>query len=444
MVNIFGIASGFDSGAMIDAILQAKSIPISQLQSDKGGVETKISKLATVKSAMAELATALEGFQEMSDVLALTAESGDETIFTATSTGDSVPGTYTVDVQTLAVAEKNRSDAFANTDTVKEGTLTIAVDGGDPVDITIEDGDTIQDVAAKITSSGAGVDATVIFDGADYHLQVSAKDTGYTTAAASDAIVLTESYTGGAGKELALSELTTAVNAQIELDGLTISSTSNTVTGMLEGVTLELEALGSTTLTVAKDKEAIKENIQAFVDAYNNAHGTIADELKVSETSDRSQSLAGDTLLQSMKSALSTAIGTQVGGLAGAFESLAEIGITTDAAGKLVIDDADLDAAMDSDMNAVGDLFSADDIGLADTLLAAMEPYTQDGDGLLDLREDSFNDQIGRIDDRIETLELRLERLHDLLVKQFTAMEQVMNQLQAQGSALNGLLLPAG
>ncbi|MEZ4265427.1 MAG: flagellar filament capping protein FliD [Myxococcota bacterium] len=442
MFNILGLASGVDSGAIIDALIAARRVPITGLQNSRSQVETKISKLGTVTSKLATLKTSLEAIGSRNDILALTANSTNGDVMSAKADSTAASATYAIDVTALARGEKNRSAVFGSRDAeVTAGTLSIAVNGADAVDVTIEEGETLTQVADKITKTGAGVDATVIHDGSGgYYLQVTQRGTGHTTAAASDAVVLTETSSGAGGQALGLTEISSAQNAAFTIDGLAVTSQTNKVTGAIRGVDLELFEAGTTTLDVANDRTGTKENIKAFVDAYNDVIGLLRDELAVDEETNRQTSLASVPSVRGLRSDFVTMISGAISGATGAFKALSQIGIRTDGTGKLSINDTTLDAALDKDADSVADLFVLEDSGLAATLLKKIDAYTDSSTGLFTMQKKSFSDQIGRIDTQITTLEDRLEQMNSRLVQQYTALETATAAIQTQGNALAGLL----
>ena len=441
-MNIFGLVSGMDTGSLIDAVMQAQRIPILQIQARQSGVESQISKLGEITSKVNDLKTFLEDLQERQDIIALTGTSGDEDILGVTADSDASPGAYDIEITQLAAAEKDRSAAFASRlAEVKAGTLSIAVNGGAAVDVAIAEGDTLQDVVDAINAADAGVDASLIFDGTSTYMQLVAQESGHTIAGdPSDAITLTESYTGATGTELGLAEITQAANALFTVDGLAVEQQSNTVTEVIAGVTLDLVATGSTTGAVAKDKVGTKENVEAFVDALNDVIKLVRDNLKVTEYTNRQSSLAGDPTIRSLRSELIEVITTEIEGLDGPFGALSQIGITQDATGNLKIDDDELEAAIDQDINALSDLFVHADTGLVDSFLERIEDYVDETDGFLTMREEALESQVDRYDERMDRLETRLEGVQTRLERQFSAMEQIMQQLQTQGSAMISML----
>ncbi|MCB9728888.1 MAG: flagellar filament capping protein FliD [Deltaproteobacteria bacterium] len=442
MFNILGLASGVDSGAIIDALLAARRVPIDSLQNSRSQVQTKISKLGNVTSKLATLKTAMETLGSRNDILSLTANSSNADLVSASADSSAASASYAIEVTALARGEKNRSAVFDSRDAeVTAGTMSISVNGGTAVDVTIEEGDTLTQVADKITSASAGVDATIIHDGSGgYYLQVTQRGSGYTTANASDAVSLTETSTGASGQALGLTEISTAQNAAFTVDGLAVTSQTNKVTDAIRGVTLELFETGTITLDVSNDRAGTKENIKSFVDAYNDVIGMLRDELAVDEDTNRATSLASVSAVRGLRSDFVSIISGAVTGASGAYSSLAQLGIRTDGTGKLAINDGVLDAALDADPDAVADLFVQQDTGLAAALTKKIDLYTDTSTGLFTLQKKSFNSQIDRIDDQITTLEGRLEQMNTRLVAQYTALETATASIQSQGNALAGLL----
>jgi len=431
-----------DSGKLIDATLNARRGPIRSAQKRQAGVKAQISATSALIGKLSTLKTTLEDLAENKDVLALSATSGDEDVLTVSATGDSSPGNYLLQVSQLANSEKNRSmTTFADKyDEVTAGTISIAVDGEEAVDITVEEGDDLKSVVDKINASDADVHASLIFDGTNYSMQVVNTATGYTTDSADDALVITESYTGGAGQQLNLAQITQATNAEFTIDGLAIVAQDNSVADALEGVTIDLKEPGSTYITIDKDKEGTKENLQTFVDSYNEVMSLIKKEMVVEEGQDRSKKLAGEPFLGRLKADLQDIVAKEIEGLTGTFESLAMIGISTDTKSKLTIDSDDLNDALDKDINSVGEVFTFEDSGVTAALLEVVDRYVDGSESILEERKDAFQERVDDYDERIEDLEDRIALLKIQMTKRFTSLEQTMSALNQQSSALVSLV----
>ncbi len=439
--SVSGIVSGMDSKGIINALKGVKEIQINQLKSQKSNISAQISKVGTIKSAMNELAEFLEDFQTDDEVLEFSGTSTDEDILTVSTGGNAKPGSYNIGVAQLATLEKNRSQAFpSELGEVREGTITLTVKDEDPVEVEITEGMSLTEVANAINASDAEVFASLINDGVQSYLQISAKETGHVIGGdPNDAIIISENYTGTEGAELNLTQITTASNAMLNIDGLDVQQTTNNVSEVLEGVTLELKEPGTVFVKVEPDKAKTKENLQAFVDKYNAAFEPIAKELKVTEDTNYSRSLAGDASIKRLKLALQTAISKQVPGTTGTWNALSDIGISTDPTGKLTIDSDDLDEALDKDIAGIASLFTVDTEGLSDRLTLVMEPYTEDLEGIFKAKVDSFNDRIELLDDEIADQRFRIDKMVLRLTKQFANMEMAIQGFNQQGGALAGL-----
>jgi len=439
-VNFSGIVSGFDTKSIIDATIKAQRQPITRLESKKSDFQNQISTLGKVTSALNELKTLMEDMQETSNVLAFDATSSDEDLLTASVTGSASQGSYELVVSELARSEKDRSVAYTSKyEPVKAGTLTLTAAGEDPVEITIEDGDTLLEVVEKINASGAKVDASLINDGTNTFLQIVATETGHEIGgAADDAILINESYTGSTGTELGLVQVVQARNAQFEVDGLPIEQRSNTVTDVLTDVTLDLKARGTVTLDIASNRDGSKEKIQAFVDKFNEIIDLIDDS---TTTSDGGRAVDSDPTLLQVRSDMRSLVASPVNEIKTGYNALARIGIrTSTATGKLEVKATDLEGALDADIRSVGRLFTLPDTGIAAQLIAKIEGYVDSTDGSLTNRKDSLNSRIDEVDKQIGRMEERVDRLSTTLQRQFTAMEQTLSSLQSQGSLLTSML----
>ncbi len=436
-----GLISGLDTGAIIDAMVQAEKAPVNLLRKTRSGVQAQISKLGKIMSALKKLGDAAEDLSTVSGVLAYGASSSDESVFTANATGEAMAGSYELDVTSLAVAEKDRSASFTSKYAeVQAGTLTIQTPGADPVEVTIDAGDTLLDVVDKINASGADVDASLIDTGSGVHLQLVAQQSGFEVGGvADDAITLTESYTGTTGQALGLAQVTTAANAQFTIDGLAVEQRTNEVSTVLSGLTISLQDTGTATLTVAKDTEGAQAKVQAFVDAYNEVMDLVGKELKVTEDTDRTESLSGDWSIRQLRGDMSAKVSSAIGGLSGAYTSLSRIGVTTEEGGKLKLDATEFAEALDRDPGAVADLFTDATDGIAARFQALVTDYTDATDGVLSHRKDALEDKTTRIDKRIDSLNDRIDRTTERLQAQFTAMELAMARIQDQSGAVTAL-----
>ncbi|HIA00671.1 MAG TPA: hypothetical protein EYN06_09265 [Myxococcales bacterium] len=433
-----GLATGIDTQGLIKQLVAIESAPVNKLKYQKKGFEAQISRIGTIKSSLLSLKSKMESMDTQKEFLSIKATSSDDDFFTATADGNASIAPYTLSISQLAVAEKNMSQAFAaTTDVVKAGTITIAVAGGDAQDITIDEGDTLADVAAKINANASGVSASVIQGATEARLILTADDTGYTVGGTvNDAIVVSEAYTGLTGAEVTLTQTTTAANAILIIDGVSVESKSNDVADAITGVTIKAVKVTTDDLTlkIEKDSEKIVETVQGFVDAFNSTMGLLNEELKVKAKTDRGASLAGDTTIRALKFALSKAVTSQITSLANnKYTGLNAIGIKN-LNGVMSLDTTKFNAALDDKLQQVSDLFTVSD-GITKGLIPITKNYAL-SDGVLAERTNGINTSIKNIDRRIIRLEDRIAKYSAQLLKQFTALESTVARLSSQGNYL--------
>lgn len=442
MVSFTGLSSGIDSRAIIDAVLQSQRQPILRFAAQRSAVQTQISKLGELLGAASGLQSLAESYTEAGDVLAYSATSTDDLIATLSASSGALPGTYALDVQSLAVGEKDRSQAFtASSAEVTQGSIEITVAGDAMVAIEITDGMTLQEVAAAINASDAAVNASIINDGTQSYLQVSASEAGHAIGgAADDAITIEEFYIGSDGQELALSQVQQASNALVEIDGLPIESRTNTLSGAIEGVTIELEAEGVVDISVDKDDAGTKENVQAFLDGINDVLGRLKSELAVGETTDRNQTLLSDPNVRRLRSDLGNVVLSSIDGFQSGYDALSRVGITLDSTGQLAIDTTEFEAALAEDPEAFAELLTGEG-GIASQLGTVLDKYTDSVDGSFATRRKALESRISNYDKTIERLEERLGSTAKRLERRFASLESALSAVNLQGSALNSLLI---
>ena len=443
MVSVSGLISGMDTKAIVSAFVKAKQRPITRMLKTKSGIGIQLSKIGSISSKMSDLKTIASGLQSVGEVLAYSGTSSNESALKVSATGAASPGSYAVVVNQLADFEKDRSAAFSGGafDTVKAGTLTLTLDTGETAKVLVEEGETLTDVKNKINAAGLPLDASIINDGKNAYLQLVSRQAGHAVGGnASDAITISESYTGANGTELNLTEISTATNASFTLDGITVEKRSNIVADVLEGVSFDLLATGNSTVTVAQNKEGTKENVQAFVDAMNEVLSLVVAELRVTADTDPMTSLGGDFTIRKLQTDLLSLVTASVPGLSSSFDALTRIGIETGSDGLLKIDSTTFDKILGSDIMTIGEIFATEASGVADKTVALVDAYTDSSKGFLKAREDALNERIEDIDDQVIKMQDRVAQLQQRLIAQFTAMEQAMCRIKTQGGALTAFL----
>jgi len=217
---------------------------------------------------------------------------------------------------------------------------------------------TLEGIKTAINNSDAGVTASIINDGSSYRLSITGTSTG-----ADNKITIQDNITkGGIGGQIALfswSESQSASDASIELDGISISKSSNVVTDVIDGVTLNLQSAGSGLITFASDTSKVKQNISNFVNAYNDVLSFIKDQFTYdSNKKTTGGPLFGNNTLMSIQQKLRGIVSNAVPGLSGSYTYLSQIGIRTGEDGKLSVNDSELSDALRDNYSQVTKLFT--------------------------------------------------------------------------------------
>lgn len=241
---------------------------------------------------------------------------------------------------------------------------------------------------------------------------------------------LTQQSGTGAGS------ITLASNASYKIDGLELSSFTNTVMA-LSGLSIKLTAEGTTTLTVAPNTEGLKTSIEAFVSAYNNLI-TVTNALtrvttSEDETSTDAGALVGDALVRSLLGSIRNEL-VQPSTGSGELSVLAQLGVTTNKDGTLSIDDAKLSSALETHYDEVQAFFVGDD-GLIPRLKSVTEPYTAPG-GLLAGRTESLQKTMTQLSEQQQALDRRIDSLTTSLYTKYNNMDILVAQLQATSESI--------
>lgn len=452
-----GIGSGLDIKSLVGQLVAAEGQPASQrFDREEAGIQAEISALGSLKGGLSDLVTKLTSLQNLDTFATRKATSADTTVLSASASSAATNGNYAIEVVKLAQGQKLSSAGFAaSTTAVGGGTLTLTTGTGNFA-VTIAAGqDSLAEVRDAINNApdNSGVAATLVTvdaagGGSETRLLLTA-----TAPGSSGAITVTASDDDGNNTDAAglsrlvydpagsgatnLNEIQAAQDAQIKIDGQTVTRSSNTISDALDGVTLNLVAAnaGSTVnVSVAVDTGAARAAIDSFVTSYNALSKTISAQSAFDSTTGQHGALLGDSTLRAVERALSRGLSATVGASGNSLAHLSDLGIAVQTDGTLSTDGTKLTAALSGDLANVGQFFGGTD-GFAVTLGAALKPYTEVS-GIFDQRTGQLNNRVSDINDGRAALDRRMSALRDRLQRQFTAMDAIVGQLQATSGFL--------
>jgi len=361
-ISSTGIGSGIDVGALVSSLVSAEGASkAARLDSREAQYTAKLSSLSTLKGAVSDFQSSYSSLKSVSTFNALTASSSDTSIFTVSASKGAEASSYGIDVTNLAVAQKLQTSsgyADSNTTSIGTGTLTFsfASDPATTTDVTITDG-TLQDIRNSINDADLGVSANIVYDGTDYEL-VLTSETGLDNK-----ITITQTSTTGnlsafeynSGTATGnLTETVAAEDAILTVDGVGITSASNTITTAIENVTLTLTGEGAgETLSISQNTSAVGTAVQSFVDGYNTLVSTLNEASSYVEGGN-SGVLIGDSTVRGIVSQLRSILNTTVGdSTTTTYDSFASIGILTKRDGTLEYDASELSTALSANATEV-------------------------------------------------------------------------------------------
>ncbi|MHC4515687.1 MAG: flagellar filament capping protein FliD [Planctomycetota bacterium] len=465
-INFTGLASGIDTDSIIKALLAVERRPITLLQQRKTSLQSQKSLFGDLNSRLEALQDAVKAIRTSGEFLEFTAGTDTDEFLTASAGPGAAKGTHTVEVLQLAQGKVISSLGKADKDTTTygTGTLQLTVKEGTPsestIDITIDSSNnTLEGIAAAINAKDAGVQATVLDTGSGaepYQLVLTATDTGTDNNFSLGTDVDATAELIAIASEIDGNVIAAAVDAQADINGITVTRSSNIFSDVIPGVTLNLNkptndpgspglAENQTRITVGTDASATADKIKKFVDAYNDIVDFIEGQNEVSEEGEAANPLFGDFTLRTIRSTLRSIVGSVVDNGDGdeSYDQLSLVGVTSDSVGRLTFNQGDFEDALNDDSTSVRDLFTYDTDGIAEQLYTIIDSFTDTADGIIKARTDSFNDEIRRTDRQIGEKEARLEQFEDRQRERFAALESLMSQLQSQGAALSAFSFPS-
>lgn len=380
---ITSTASGLDTDALIEAAVEQKTARADTIDATVTANEAKIAAYEELQTLVAAVSEAIEGlalpaysslgsensFDSRS--AALSSSSGDTVTGLAVDvTSDAITGDYEIEVVQLAQAMKVSASSGSSTDAIGvEGVLSLGVEDGEAVEITVTSTMTLSDLAKAINaeSDTTGVQASLItLDSSTVQLVLSATDTNQTIVVSSvsgDDVAQTIGLTDDTGAFANI--LREAQPSIITVDGATVTRDTNELTDVIEGVSLSLSGItdGAVTLTVSTDSSAVKTAITDFVDAYNALKQYILDQSAVSSDggADEDAVLFADSVMRMLNSTLQTLINSGSDAASDEITMFSDMGITWTSDGLLELsDETALNDAILSNLDALESFFETD------------------------------------------------------------------------------------
>ncbi|MER7283795.1 flagellar filament capping protein FliD [Dactylosporangium sp. NPDC000244] len=450
--SVDGLVSGMQTSSVIASLMQVEAAPQTALKKKVSVQQQVVSSYQSINTKMSSLLTAAKGLADPTAWKAATATSSSSSVLATTSaTGGNQSGSVTFRVKQLAASESRifSSGSVAQTSDSITSASSINITNtatGEVKNLPITDTSLKGVVDAINGSSDLGVKATAIQTApGKYTLQVTSAQTGAASAFTIDGI-------DGLGADVAATEGSDAILTVGTTNAFDISSSSNTFSGVMDGLTITAKAKTAdteppVTVNVSSDTDGIATKVQAMIDAANSALSEIKTQTRNQSGSVPGGPLAGNSSMQQ----LASSILQTVSGGAGSLGSLKDVGIELTRDGTLTFDKTKFTSAINADPAKTQSYFNATTTnaaggkdGLVDKMAAMADKATQVNTGTLSQLITSGNSAITDLNDRISDWDVRLQARQETLQKQFTAMETALGSLKNQSSWLAGQLSSLG
>ena len=383
ITSSIGLGSGLDIGSLVSQLVaaegQSKSFRLDQREAN---LQARLSALGTFKSALSDFQSSLGALTKAATFEAIKAKSSDSKQFTASAVTGAVTGSYSVEVSSLAEAHTlstSAANAKTNiTDTVGTGTLTFTFGDGTTKTVSVTDG-SLASVRDSINDANIGVSASLINDGTGYRLTLKSAtglDKEMTITVADDdgnnlddagLSILAFDAAGTLGNGKNLDQTNAASDAVIVVDGITVTNSSNTVTGVIDDVTLELTGISSgsaATLTISQDTSGAKTAINDFKEAFNSMAKALNDLTYYDEDSGQKGIFLGAAIVRNAEYAMHRILNQTIGSSTNTtYNSLAMLGFKTKRDGTYEVDSSMLNKALSGGIDEVKALFAGGLVG---------------------------------------------------------------------------------
>src|SRR6266404_2052390 len=446
--------NGIDVKSIVNAILNQQTGPLTDWQNQQTDLSTQAGLLGGLNNNLTSLAaTALLLANPTGPLASQSAASSNQTVLTATATTSAPPGIHQIVVSNLAIAGAVYTNPLADGNTsiltggATTGDITLQVGGlaGQTHDIAITQGsnDTITTLADYINKQNWGVTANVVNDAGGARLAIFSQSTGTPGA-----LAITNNDTG-----LTFNAPIGGTNASLTIDGVPISSTTNTVTGAIAGVTLNLASasVSAVQLTVGPDAAAATIAISNFVNAYNSVIGIINAQFTVNPTTNNQGPLGSDSSLRSLQSTLLKDVTYSITGNNG-LVNLASLGIDLNNDGSLSVNQVATDThpslsnVLATNPGAVQSFFqNVSGTGFANNFNSDLFNLTDTTDGIVNLdiagnkaQQKALAKQITSLQDRLTAQQQQLTAVYSRVNATLQAYPSLLFTVTAIIGALNG------
>ena len=385
-----GIGSGLNVPDIISKLMSVESKPLQTMQQQQSSYQTNLTAFGTLSSALGSFQSALANLSNPATFTTLTAASSNSSVASAAVTTSAKAANYNLNVTQLAQGQTiSSAGQVSSTATIGSGASTTvtfqfgSITGGKVTDgtfsgatytpdatqsigsITIDSSNnSLQGIASAINSANIGVNASIVGDGSatPYHLVLSSANSGINsslkiTATGDPALQGLLNYDPSGTQNF--TQVTGSQNANMTVNGIAVTSASNTISGSVQGVTFTASSIGTASINVAANTTAVTSGVNSLISSYNNLNSTIAQLTAYNATTKQGGPLLGDPTIRALQNQIRNIFNSTVNGSSSSLSNLTQVGITLNSDGSLSLNSSKLQSAMSSNFSGVGAMFSS-------------------------------------------------------------------------------------
>jgi len=441
----FSGLNGIDFGAIIDATINAESIPLNMLKQRQTDIQSRDSALSTLSAGISTMETQVAALMAGSLFTNATANSTNTGVGSATAGSDAISATYSLHVDKLAKAQVTASTTgFSATDAIVAdgGSLSFTINGTTTISIDITAGTSLLSLRNLINAQNSGVVASIVNTGASKKLVISSRESGATNG-----FTINNTLTNSTGTALAFAvgQSATTGNSQnaqdsvFTVNGIDFTSATNMTTDAIPGLSIQLSGIGDTEIAVAPDNSTIETTLKSFITTYNQLRQFASLQNNVNSSTGVRGPLANDSVLRQTLGDLRDVLLT-ANANGGKYKYLSDIGISVDQTGNLQFDEKAYTDAITDNLADVQLLLQGS--GSVQGVFGALKNKLQSLDGtagLIKSSRDSISTTLTGVASQIAAAQARLDLRRKQLQQQFAAADEAISKLNAMTGQLSQL-----
>lgn len=445
-ISSLGVGSGIDAESIVTQLMSVEKQGLTKLKTQQTGVETKISAFGNLKSLIDAMGSKLTSMKSVNTLAAYSATSSKTDFLTATASTTATAGTYDVAITQLAKAHKIQLSGISGANStsgvsseIGSGSMSFSVDGGSSVSVSVGSATaTLGDWRDAINAAAGGVTATIVNTTAGATLSLTASDTGKLVTI--DPLSSLPSALSGLTNS---SDPNFSTNGSVEadllanytIDGQAVTSKTNSDTTAIPGVTLNLVAAGTATLTVARDTSKTATALQDFVTAYNDLNSKIKSLTAYDAANKKANTLTGDSTARTLQQQFSSLVSDKYASSGSTYTRLADIGVSFKSDGSLSLDTAKLNTAIGKDSTNVMSVITS-----AATAFSSKVTAMTGSSGLLTTKSSSLQLSVKDLLSRQDTMQLRLTAVEKRYRAQFSSLDTIVSGMTSTSTYLTQAL----